>query len=57
MHIAGWTGCGAFRGAATALRGILAIFPGKFELEVLEFPTRDEYMDWLPKNRDVSTEY
>jgi len=53
LHVAGWTGCGAFRQASSALRGVLAIFPKKFELEVLEFPTRDEYMEWLPKNRET----
>lgn len=54
MYIAGWSSCKYYIRAVNALRGVLAIFPGKFELNVLEFASREEYDVWLPANRDVS---
>jgi len=53
MYIAGWSSCKYYIRAVNALRGVLAIFPGKFELNVLEFASHEEYDVWLPANRDL----
>ena len=49
--VSGWLQCGAFRGARDALLGLSRIFPTKINVDVIEFPTRDEYMGWLTENR------
>ncbi len=50
--ISGWLGCGAYRGARDTLLGLSKIFPTKVNVEVMEHPTRDEFMEWLSANRD-----
>ena len=52
FNIAGFTSCGAFRGAVDAVKGLSIIFPSQIGLTVHEHSTRDEFMTWLAANRD-----
>jgi hypothetical protein len=36
LRVAGWIGCGAYRGAKTAVSGLSAIFPKRVSLELQE---------------------
>ena len=42
-----------FQKAKSVLQGLSLIFPDRVSLEVHEFSTRDEFMTWLPANRDA----
>lgn len=53
LTVAGWSQCGAFRQAKEALIGLQVLFPKEFHVEVKEYTTRDEYMDWLPSFRET----
>lgn len=50
--VAGWSRCGAFAQAKNAMVGLSVLFPSRITVNVNEHETRDEYMDWLMKNRD-----
>lgn len=52
FNIAGFSSCGAFRGAVDAVKGLSIIFPTQIGLTVHEHPTRDEFMTWLAANRE-----
>jgi thioredoxin/glutathione reductase (selenoprotein) len=52
FNIAGFTTCGAFRGAVDAVKGLSVIFPQQIGLTVHEHSTRDEFMDWLANHRE-----
>lgn len=45
--MAGWTQCGFFRKTVEAITGLTHIFPSKISLKVIEYNTKDEYMNWL----------
>jgi hypothetical protein len=47
LNIAGWSGCGAYQKARTALTGLNAIFPSRFAVNIQEHETRDQYIGWL----------
>jgi thioredoxin reductase (NADPH) len=52
LNLVGWKQCGAFQQAKTALSGLQVIFPQKYAVNITEYETRDEYMNWLPTFRD-----
>jgi hypothetical protein len=52
FNIAGFSSCGAFRGAVDAVKGLSVIFPQQIGLTVHEHSTRDEFMSWLASNRE-----
>lgn len=52
FNIAGFSSCGAFRGAVDAVKGLSVIFPQQIGLTVHEHSTRDEFMDWLASHRE-----
>jgi thioredoxin/glutathione reductase (selenoprotein) len=53
ITVAGWPQCGAFRGAKEATLGLQRIFPNKIQVEIMEYETRDLYMDWLLSSREA----
>lgn len=55
FNIAGWTGCGAYQMASKCLQTLKALYPDKFDVNINEFATRDEYMTWLTEASDIRT--
>jgi hypothetical protein len=47
---------GAFAQAKNTMLGLSALYPTRLSVNVEEYPTRDEYMEWLTKSREVSKE-
>lgn len=51
FNVAGWSACGAYKGAVQALKGLSVIFPAKISVDIHEYETRDEYMTFLAEFR------
>lgn len=47
INIAGYPTCGFYRKAKAALTGLTTIFPDKYDVEVKEFASKEEYSQWL----------
>lgn len=55
FNVVGWTRCGAFAQAKHTMLGLSALYPTKLSVNVEEYNTRDEFMEWLSKSAAVST--
>jgi len=47
LHIAGWNSCGFYQRAAGVLGSLSLLFPTRLKVVNHNFPTRDEYREWL----------
>src|SRR6056300_1418622 len=47
IHVAGYSGCGFYRRAASVVASLSLLFPHKLQLVQHEFNNRDEFRDWL----------
>lgn len=47
LHVAGWSTCGFYKRATSVVSSLALLFPARLKLEKHEFPTRDEYREWL----------
>lgn len=53
LKIAGFTTCKYFNDTKALLVSLSSVFPDKLKYEVKEFPTRDEYKNWLPSIQSI----
>ncbi len=44
---------GDFQLAKTAVQGLRAICPDKYSLDITEFGSREEFVNWLPSVKEV----
>lgn len=51
FNIAGFSSCGAYKQAVSALTGLTTIFPTKVSVTLHEYATREEYMTWLASHK------
>ena len=47
LHVAGWSTCGFYKRATSVVSSLALLFPTRLKLVKVEFPTRDEYREWL----------
>jgi len=47
IHVAGYSGCGFYRRAASVVASLSLLFPHKLQLVQHEFNNRDEFREWL----------